>query len=208
MSEESSKKIGPLDLRFEEFMSGSQTLIRRHSALPGHAETLREYAEYVEFLAAKRKGYQPLAVLQFDDDLRKYAVFEECSLNAFHCFSNLLHQHFHSGTLLTAGYGFRGGRGGRGGRGMPFCGRGVYSRGQQAPYNFQSAPYIVPTQSRFPCFAWNSDNCPNPASECDYSHICRFSNLFRHTWNNCEKRPQIGGRSGYGRSGQQESSGY
>lgn len=176
-------------------------MIRRLSALPSRGETFREYAEYVEFPAAKRKDYHPLAVLQYDDDLRNFLLYEECALNDFHSFSNLMQQHFHLGTLSANEMGFRNGRGGRGGRnarGMSFRERGVSSRGPQTPNNPQIAPYYVPHQSHFPCFAWFNDNCPNPAAECDYSHIFGMCNLSGHTWSSCEKRRQPHRQNGRG----------
>lgn len=48
-SKNGKNKVGALNLRYDEFISGAQTQIRRLSASPDCSSTLREHAEYIEF---------------------------------------------------------------------------------------------------------------------------------------------------------------
>lgn len=50
-------KIGLLDLRFDEFLHGSLSLVRRLTLLITHVVVLSEYVEYLELLCSKKREY-------------------------------------------------------------------------------------------------------------------------------------------------------
>lgn len=87
----SNRKVGPLDIKYHEFMNGFQTSVRRLSLLPTYTNTLKEIAEYIQSLSAKRRDYQPFEVLLFNDNFRRFTEFNGSALNDFSAFSSSVH---------------------------------------------------------------------------------------------------------------------
>lgn len=195
---ESHKKVRPLDLQYDEFINGCQALISRLSLLPDHGATLQEYAEYVKFLSAKRRDYQPLAVLQFDDNFRRFADFNGCALNDFGACSNLIHQHFHAGSLLSLGGYPRSFRNGPKPHSFRGRGRGGNHHGQYGFRGASQSPVALSQRPvRYSCWKWNEGSCNLAEDDCWYPHVCRSCFQPGHTYYHCEKgKGSRGGKNG------------